>query len=78
MNNNETSVRIFTGREVQGIILKAELEENGIISIIKNDFQSGLSAGFATGTAPEIDILIKAEDLLAAEPIVAEFMKNNS
>lgn len=77
MNDKNTLRKVFTGREVQGIILKGELEENGIASIIENDFEAGMSAGFASGTAPEVDVYINEGDLKAATPIITEFMKNN-
>jgi hypothetical protein len=77
MNNKNELRKVFTGREVQGIILKGELEENGITSVIKNDFEAGMSAGFASGTAPEVDLYVNEGDLMAAAPIITEFIKNN-
>ena len=44
MNNKDALKKVFTGREIQGIILKGELEENGIATVIKNDYEAGMSA----------------------------------
>lgn len=77
MNDKDSLKKVFTGREVQGIILKGELEQNGIETIMKNDFEAGMSAGFATGTTPEVDLYINESDMMTAMPIIAEFIKNN-
>lgn len=76
MNENEL-VKIFTGSEVAIILLKEMLEENGIASMVRNGFQSGLSAGFYGGTPSAIDLYIQETDLKNAEPVIAEFHANS-
>jgi len=77
MKNENNLIRVFTGSEISVILLKGELEENGIAALIKNDFQSGASAGFYGGSSSDIDLYIQESDLKKAEPIINEFIQNN-
>jgi len=76
MKDGTNLIRIFSGSEIVAILLKEELEVNGIPAIIQNDFQSGISAGFAGGVPSAIDLLIQESDLKKAEPIIDEFNHN--
>jgi len=69
-------VRIYTGPEVAVILLKGELEENGIYAITQYDFGSGVTAGFVGGVPSAIDLFIQESNLEKAEPIIKEFIKN--
>ncbi len=74
---NENSKRPhqdYTGTEVSVILLKGELEEKGISSMIKNDFQSGNAAGFFGGIPSAVDLYIRESDAARAKPFVSEFM----
>lgn len=75
MKNDDKLVRVFSGSEVSVILLKAKLEEAGVSAIIQNDFQSGLSAGFAGSTATGVDLYIREGDLNLADPILQEFQE---
>lgn len=77
MKENNKLIRVYTGTEVSVYLLKDMLEQNGISSIIKNDFNSGISAGFAGGVPSAIDIYIKQSDLKNAESIIGEFIKSD-
>lgn len=78
MKEGNNLVRIFTGNEISVILLKGELEENGITALIQNDFQSGISAGFSGGVPSAIDLYIQESDLFQAEPIVNDFIQNTN
>lgn len=78
MKEESNLVRIFTGSEISVILLKGELEENGITALIQNDFQSGISAGFSGGVPSAIDLYIQESDLFQAEPIVNDFIQNTN
>jgi len=71
-------LKIYTGSEVPVRLLKGLLEENNIYSIIKDEFQSSISAGYVKGVPSAIDIYIKQSDLEKAKPIIADFIKNNN
>ena len=75
MKNEDKLVRVFSGSEVSVILLKAKLEEAGVSAIIQNDFQSGLSAGFAGSTPTGVDLYIREGDLKLADPILQEFQE---
>lgn len=75
MKNEDNLIRVFSGSEVSVILLKAKLEEAGVSAIIQNDFQSGLSAGFAGSTPTGVDLYIREGDLTLAEPILSEFQE---
>ena len=76
MTNNSTLVKVYTGTEVTVELLKSELQEIGISGIVKNDFNSGIAAGFGGGPF-SIEYYILESDLQKAEPILTEFRNNN-
>ncbi len=78
MKNSNNLIRVYSATELTVNLLKAELENAGISSMIRNDFNSGVSAGFSGGVPSSIDLLIQEVDLEKAEPIVSEFRKTNS
>ncbi len=65
-------VKVFTGREVNVMTIKGELESYGIPSLIRNDFNSGMMAGFFGGVPTAIDLYVYARDLKRANPIIKE------
>lgn len=76
MTQENNLIKIYTGTELTATYLKEELDSKGIGSIIKNDFQSGISAGFGGGIPSAIDLYIQESDFEKADPIVKEFIKN--
>jgi len=74
MNKGQDLIRIYTGTEVSVILLKGELEEKGIYTMVKNDFQSGNAAGFFGGVPSAVDLYIRESDAALAEAIVSEFV----
>jgi hypothetical protein len=77
MENNDNLIRVYTGSEVSIILLKEALEENGIPTMTRNDYDAGLSAGFVGGTPSTLDLFIQKSDIGKAEPIIKEFEKSN-
>jgi hypothetical protein len=75
MKNDDKLVRVFSGSEVSVILLKAKLEDAGVSAIIQNDFQSGLSAGFAGSTSTGVDLYIREGDVALAERMLQEFQE---
>lgn len=74
MNDHDHSIRIFTGSEIDALALRALLEETGISSMIRNEYQSGMLAGFVAGFPSESELYISDSDREAAEPILAVFL----
>jgi hypothetical protein len=78
MKEDNNLIRIYSGTELTVNLLKDELEGFGIPSMIQNDFNSGVSAGFSGGVPSAIDLFIQESDLGKAEPILSEFREINS
>ena len=76
MKENEDLIRIYTGTELTVNLLVTELEKIGISGIIRNDFESGTSAGIA-GDPSAIDLYIQESDLKKAKPILVDFLRIN-
>jgi len=68
--------KAFTGSEIEVLLLKDELEANGISSMARDGFSSGLRAGFYGGSPSSVDLYISDSDKDLAAPIIEEFLKN--
>ena len=77
MKDKNKLIRVFTGNEISAILLKGELEEIGISSLIQNDFRSGMAGGFGGGVPSAVDLFIQQSDQTMAQPIVNEFIESN-
>ena len=73
MKEKETLIKAYTGTESLVHILKDKLEQNGIITTIRNN--SGDS--FLGGTPIALDLYLRQNDIKKAEPIIREFIKKN-
>lgn len=78
MKDNTKLIRVFSGTELIVNLLKDELENFGISSLVKNDFNSGISAGFSGGFPSSIDLFIQEPDTEKAKPIISAFIETNS
>lgn len=76
MANNTEFVTVFSGSEVEVLMLKGLLEGLDIEGIIQNDYQSGIIAGFGGGTISTVRLKIHESDMEKAQTIITEF-KNN-
>ena len=72
----DNSIKLFTGSLPTVLILQAKLSDIGIPSRIKDDFQSGVIAGFGGGASTSVELFINESNLEKAIPIVEEFIKN--
>jgi len=78
MKEKNNLIRVFNGTEITANLLKIELEQAGIPGIVRNDFKTGISAGFSGGFSSSTDLYIQEADLKEAEPIINEFIAINS
>jgi len=78
MKNDNDLIKVFSGTEVAVNLLKDELETFGIMAMVQNDFQSGITAGFFGGGPSAVDLFIQESDFKNAEQIINEFIKNNN
>ena len=70
----EDLVNVYSDTELTVSHLKNILADNGIESMVKNDFESGVSAGFVAGTQSSVDLYVFSKDADKAKPIVDKFI----
>ncbi|MFK7030875.1 putative signal transducing protein [Flavobacterium oreochromis] len=68
-------VSVFSGNEIVALAVKAELEINGIIAIIKNEIQATAMAGFWSPYSA-VDVLVNKKDVMQAKMLVERVMNN--
>lgn len=76
MKKSEKLHLVYTGTEVSVLIIKKRLLEMGVEALIKNEYQSGIIAGFTGGVPSAIDLYIKESDVSTAKPVIEEFIRN--
>ena len=76
MSNTQNFINVYSGTEIQVIMVRGLLENINIEALIQNDFQSGITAGFGGGTFSTVRLNIKESDLEKARPIIEEFISN--
>lgn len=77
MTTENELIQVYSGSEIEVVLLKEELEKAGISSMVKNDFNTGITAGFYGGAPDVADLYILATDLEKAQPIVDGFKASN-
>lgn len=78
MKEKSNLIRVYSGTELTVNLLKDELNNFGISSMIQNDFNSGISAGFSGGVPSSVDLFIQEFDMEKAAQILREFSETNS
>lgn len=73
MDDHSKHVRLFTGSLIEIQRLQLDLDDGKIPSMVKNNFQSGLRAGFYGGSPSQVELFIYEEDLEEARQILASF-----
>ncbi len=73
MNNN--LLKVFSGTEIEVVLLQGELEENGISSTTRYGTTSGVNP-FYGGAPVELDLIIEESKLEKAKPIIEEYIRN--
>lgn len=66
-------VDFYSGTEVRVILLKGLLEEEGIPTIMMNDFNSGNIGGFLGGTPSTVRLRVRSSDMERAKSILEGF-----
>ncbi|MGI9532653.1 putative signal transducing protein [Lutimonas sp.] len=75
MDDQSKHIRFFTGSLIEIQRLQIDLDDQEIPSMIKNNFQSGVRAGFYGGSPSQVELFIYEEDKIKALPILEEFKK---
>lgn len=76
MTHQKKFITVFSGSEVEVLMLKGLLDGLDIEGMIQNDYQSGIIAGFGGGTISTVRLKIHETDLEKAKTIITDF-KNN-
>ena len=77
MDNKDNLEHLYTGTEININVLKEILDDNQIPSLIKNNMNSGLAAGFGGGyMEAESSIFVSSKDLDESKNILEEFLKS--
>jgi hypothetical protein len=75
MDDYSKHIRFYTGSLIEIQRLQLDLDDHKIPSLVKNNFQSGLRAGFYGGSPSQVELFIYEEDLERAKPVLEEFKK---
>ena len=75
MDDHSKHVRLFTGSLIEIQRLQLDLDDHEIPSMVKNNFQSGLRAGFYGGSPSQVELFIYEEDMEKAKEILESFKK---
>ena len=75
MDDHSKHIRFYTGSLIEIQRLQLDLDDYKIPSLVKNNFQSGLRAGFYGGFPSQVELFIYEEDLERAKPVLEEFKK---
>lgn len=74
MEKREDLKFLYSGTEINVSVLQQILEENNIASLIRNDMQLGMAAGFGGGLSGfAAKLYVTEEDFDAAQAILEEF-----
>jgi hypothetical protein len=74
MKASDNLIKVFTGSEILVNILKGDLEESGVYTLIKND---SITAYLESSPPPVLGLYIQERDLKKAEPVITGFLKTN-
>lgn len=73
--NQKDMVKIYTDSEINVEMIRVELAKIGIPSLVKNEFKSGVMAGF--GALPyAVELYVNPSDLDEATTLVKDLNKN--
>lgn len=78
MKTQDGIVSIYSSDEISILHLKSELESAGINSLVRSDYDSGLSAGFMGGTPTTYELFVLEADVESAQTILQAFLNQNS
>ncbi|MFI8380239.1 hypothetical protein [Leeuwenhoekiella sp. NPDC079379] len=69
--------RVYTGSEINGKFIQNLLEEAGIHSVVRNDGESAVRAGFGTSYINQTLVFVEKENLVKAKHLVERAFINS-
>ena len=77
MENNQTDmIRVYSDTEININMIRAELAKIGIPSLVKNEFRSGLLAGFGA-TPNSVDLYVNSSDIEEASSLIHDLNQDH-
>mgnify|MGYP000259417050 CR=1 FL=1 len=73
-DNNEETVRIYTGPILMAEGLVGRLEELDIVPIVRDDQQNGVMFGSGRNYSDQIRVVIRKDELAIAQPTIDTFL----
>jgi len=73
MDDHSKHIQFFVGSLIEIQRLQLDLDENQIPSLVKNNFQSGITSGFYGGSPSQVELFIFQKDKEKATPILEKF-----
>lgn len=77
MDEEHDIVKVFSGTKITVMYLKGLLAEKGIEATIRDDFQTGASAGVMNAVPSVIHLYILDSEYKKAKPVIDQFLKEN-
>ncbi len=74
--NLKETIRIYTGPAMLAKALTSRLNDINIQPITKDDHQSGIVSGFATGVPGQVRLFIRKEQLPKAQSVIDLFLQD--
>ncbi|MFP4018839.1 MAG: putative signal transducing protein [Bacteroidales bacterium] len=75
MGKEEQLIHLYTGSQINAISIKEFLQENGIVSFVRNDHHSGNLAGFGAALPDSgTSLFVKKKDYMEANVLVNRYI----
>lgn len=74
-DNEEKTVRIYTGPILMAEALVGRLKEQGVIAIVRDDQQNAVMFGSGSNYSDQIRVFVRKDEISVAQPIIDEFRK---
>ena len=79
MSISSDLVRVYTGTKVEGLYIKAMLEENGIGVFDKDTLEESVIAGWVNGsTEDEMLLFVSPENADKAKALIEDYFKSRN
>jgi hypothetical protein len=65
-------MKVFSGSEILALALQVKIEEVGVDTVLKNNIQSAILAGFGN-LGQAVELFIQETDFAKANPVIEEF-----
>jgi hypothetical protein len=75
-DNQSDMIRVHSDTEIKIELIRSELANIGISSLVKNEFRSGLLAGFGA-TPNSVDLYVNSSDIEEASSLIHDLNQDH-